>query len=117
MSTIRPKITDDPMYQLLREERIEEFNELRKNGEKLDFSYCDFRNLDLRGMNAANIDFSHAYFRQSDLRGIDFSQSRLEGSSINSARISGVYFPVALSADEITLSLLHGTRMRYRYNK
>ncbi len=114
---IRPKITDNPMYQLLREENIKEFNAQRKSDEKLDFSYCDFRNLDLRGMNAEGIDFSHAYFRQADLRGIDFSQCRMEGSSINSARISGTYFPMALSADEITLSLLHGTRMRYHYHK
>ena len=114
---IRPKITDDPMYQLLREEDIKEFNVRRKEGGKLDFSYCDFRNLDLRGMNAEGIDFSHAYFRQADLRGVDFSQCRMQGTSINSARISGTYFPLALSADEITLSLLHGTRMRYRYHK
>lgn len=114
---IRPKITDDPMYQLLREEDIKGFNAQRKSNERLDFSYCDFRNLDLRGMNAEGIDFSHAYFRQADLRGVDFLQCRMEGSSINSARISGAFFPQALTADEITLSLLHGTRMRYRYNK
>ena len=34
-------------------------------------------------------------------------------ASINAAQISGAYFPTDLSASEIELSLLHGTRMRY----
>ena len=51
---------------------------------------------------------------EADLRGIDFRKARLEGASINAAKISGAYFPVELSAGEIELSLLHGTRMRYR---
>jgi hypothetical protein len=29
------------------------------------------------------------------------------------AKVSGVYFPTALSADEIRLSLDYGTRLRY----
>jgi hypothetical protein len=29
------------------------------------------------------------------------------------AKVSGVYFPAELSADEIRLSLDHGTRLRY----
>ena len=49
----------------------------------------------------------------SNLRGIDFSEARLEGASIHGAQISGVYFPAQLRADEISLSLEHGTRMRY----
>ena len=57
---------------------------------------------------------SDCYLRHADLRGVDFSQTRLQGASINGARISGTYFPPELSADEINLSLLHGTRMRYR---
>jgi len=74
---------------------------------------CDFRHLDLRGLDAEVIDFSNAYFRASDLRGIDFFKARLEGASINGARISGAFFPAELSADEIILSVEHGTRMRY----
>lgn len=110
----QPQIKNDPMYQLLREGLIEEFNRRKAQGESCDLSYCDFRNLDLRGMDARGLDLSNAYFRQTDLRGIDFSQSRLEGVSINGARISGVYFPKELSPDEIELSFAHGTRMRYR---
>ena len=44
----------------------------------------------------------------------DFRKANLEGASINAAKISGAYFPPELSASEIELSLLHGTRMRYQ---
>ena len=103
----------DPLYLLLREGRIEDFNGRKKLGEKTDLSHCDFRGLYLRGLDASGLDFSGAYFRQADLRGIDFSQCCLQGASINSAKISGTYFPKALSPAEITLSLLYGTKMRY----
>jgi uncharacterized protein YjbI with pentapeptide repeats len=109
----RLRILNDPLYQLLREGKIGEFNARKPAGAKLDFTNADFRNLELRGMDARGIDFSGSYFRQADLRGIDFRESRLEGVSINGAKISGVYFPAELSPEEITLSLLHGTRMRY----
>ena len=49
-----------------------------------------------------------------DRRSVDLRGARLEGASINAAKISGAYFPQELSASEIELSLLHGTRMRYR---
>jgi uncharacterized protein YjbI with pentapeptide repeats len=104
----------DRMYHLLREGLIVEFNSRNANGEKSDLTGCDFRNLDLRGLDAEGLDLSGSYFRQADLRGIDFTASRLEGASLNGARISGAYFPTELTAEEITLSLLHGTRMRYR---
>ena len=55
--------------------------------------------------------------RQSDLRSVDFRKARLEGASINAAKISGAYFPAELTASEIEISLLHGTRMRYRSEK
>ncbi len=38
----------------------------------------------------------------------------MEGASIAHAQISGTYFPEALSADEILMSLNFGTRLRYR---
>jgi uncharacterized protein YjbI with pentapeptide repeats len=47
------------------------------------------------------------------LRGVDFSKTNLEGASIHSARIAGAYFPPQIPADEILLSFMHGTRMRY----
>lgn len=101
------------MYRLLREGHIKEFNAARERGENSDLTQCNFRGIDLRGLNADNLDFSNCYFRQSDLRGINFSKARLEGASIHAAKISGAYFPPELSCDEITLSLIHGTCMRY----
>jgi len=65
-------------------------------------------------LDADGLDFSDCYFRQSDLRGVDFRNALLEGASINAAKISGTYFPADLTASEIELSLLHGSRMRYR---
>ena len=113
-STKRPVISDDPLYQLLRDGKVKEFNEQRTAGQTPDFSGLDFRGLDLRGIDAQGLDMSHGYFRQADLRGVDFSETRLEGASINAAKVSGTLVPRELSAEEITLSLLHGTRMRYR---
>ena len=108
------RISNDPMYRLLREGCIKEFNVKRAGGEPVDLTRCDFRGLDLRGLETDGLDFSECYFRQTDLRGIDFRKARLEGASINAAKISGAYFPLELSAGEIELSLLHGTRMRYQ---
>jgi uncharacterized protein YjbI with pentapeptide repeats len=117
MSSIRTsgsrlRISDDPLYQLLREGKISEFNTRRAAGAQVDLAGCDLRGLDLRGLDAAGLDCSDSYFRQADLRGIDFRHARLDGASINNAKISGTYFPASLSAAEIQLSLQFGTRMR-----
>lgn len=109
-----PVISDDPLYRLLREGQIEEFNQRVASGEQVDLTSCDFRHLNLQGLNTKGLDFSNSYFRQADLRGIDFSEClSLEGASIHAAKISGVYFPKQISAEEVLLSLEHGTRMRY----
>lgn len=108
-----PKITQNPMYQLLRHEKVQEFNDRRAAGEKVDLAYCDFRSLDLRGLNAKGLDLTGAYFRGADLRGVDFSETMLDGVSIATAKISGVKFPLEIPAQEIMLSLQFGTRMRY----
>ena len=104
---------DDPMYRLLRDGNIETFNSEKEKATKVDLSDCDFRSVDLKGMNAAGVDFSGCYFRQADLRGVDFSEANLRGASINGSKVSGAYFPKQLTALEIELSLIHGTRMRY----
>jgi uncharacterized protein YjbI with pentapeptide repeats len=114
MSNESPQIKDDPMYRLLREGEVDEFNARHAAGEACDLRGCDFRTLDLRKLHARGLDLRDCYFRQADLRGVDFSEANLEGASINAAKISGAYFPHELSADELTLSLTHGTRMRYR---
>jgi uncharacterized protein YjbI with pentapeptide repeats len=114
MSNQSPQIKDDPMYQLLRDGDTEEFNTRRAAGESCDLTGCDFRTLDLRKLDAKGLDLRDCYFRQTDLRGVDLSEANLEGASINAAKISGAYFPKQLSAEELNLSLTHGTRMRYR---
>ncbi|MGE0386244.1 MAG: pentapeptide repeat-containing protein [Gammaproteobacteria bacterium] len=109
----RPRISDDPLYQLLREGDIKEFNRRRAAGEACVVAGCDLSRLDLRGMDARGLDFSDCYFRMSDVRGIDFRQSRLEGSSFAAANVSGCYFPPELRAEELQCSIAHGTRVRY----
>ena len=113
MSTT-PIIKTDPLYRLLREGKVDVFNQEKARGKSCDLTNCDLRGLDLRGLDADGLDFSGSYFRQADLRGVDLSKTRMQGASIHSARIAGAYFPPEISAEEIQLSLIHGTRMRYR---
>ena len=114
MSTITPQIKDNELYRLLREGKVKDFNSRLENGESCDLTSADFRSVDLTGLNADGLNLSNCYFRMSNLRGIDFSNTQLEGASIHGAQISGVYFPATLEADEILLSLEHGTRLRYK---
>jgi len=104
---------DDALYMLIRDGKIDAFNQARSEGMSYDLTGADFRGVSLRGIDAAGVDFSNCYFRQADLRGLDLSQANLHGASIHAAKISGVLFPTGLRADEITLSLVHGTRLRY----
>ena len=113
MPQTAPEFKDNEMYRLLRDEKIEEFNQRKEAGEACDLVGADFRTVVLTGINAAGLDLSNCYFRSCDLRGIDFSNSKLDGASIHDARISGTLFPISLRAEEIALSLNHGTRMRY----
>lgn len=109
-----PQIKDNEMYRLLREGKVEEFNQRKEAGENCDLSGADFRSVSLVGLNADGLDMSNSYFRMSNLRGTDLRQANLEGASIHGAQISGAYFPAALDATEIELSLQHGTRLRYK---
>jgi uncharacterized protein YjbI with pentapeptide repeats len=110
----QPVERSDTLYQLLREDRAEEFNRLRAQGAACDLRGANLRGLDLRKLDAAGLDLRDCYLRQADLRGVDLSCARLEGASIKGAKISGAYFPRELPAAEIELSLQHGTRMRCR---
>ncbi len=110
----KPEIKQETMHQLLRGGKIEEFNSRRGAGEACDLVNADLRGLDLRCMDAKGLDMSNTFLRQTDLRGLDLSQTLLEGASISGAKISGTYFPKGLSPEELTLSLVHGTRLRYR---
>ena len=109
----QPRISQDPMYQILRGENVQEFNARRAEGAQCDMRGVDLRGLDLRNLNADGLDFTDAYFHGADLRGIDFRNSRLEGVSFMTANISGCYFPKELRAEEILASVSHGIRVRY----
>ncbi|MCL6414109.1 pentapeptide repeat-containing protein [Aestuariirhabdus sp. Z084] len=109
-----PQIKDDPLYQLLREEKIDEFNQQRSQGVSGDLSGSDLRGLDLRGMIAAGLDMSGCYFRNTDIRGIDFTSTNLNGASFKGAKISGCFFPVEIHVDELMFSMEHGIRVRYQ---
>jgi uncharacterized protein YjbI with pentapeptide repeats len=106
------RIPDDPLYQLLREGQVKAFNEQKASGVEIALQDCDFRNCDLKGLDARGLDFSGCYFRNADLRGIDFRETRLVGASFHNAQISGCYFPESLRAEELTMSVVHGTRIR-----
>ncbi|PHS71570.1 MAG: hypothetical protein COB23_00945 [Methylophaga sp.] len=109
-----PVISDDPLYRLLREGKVAEFNQRILAGETAVLAGCDFRHINLQGINTEGLDFTDSYFRQADLRGVDFSPCKsMEGASIHAAKISGTYFPGEMRAEEILLSLEHGTRLRY----
>jgi len=107
-----PEIKKDAMYQLLRDGKIKEFNHYKSKGKTCDLTHCDFRTIDLQGLDASGLDMSNSYFRNADLRGIDLSTTKLDGASIHDAKISGAYFPNKFSSDEITMSLIRGTRLR-----
>jgi uncharacterized protein YjbI with pentapeptide repeats len=113
MSEGKPRKPADPLYQLLREGRGEEFNRRRKAGEKCDLRGSDLRGLDLREIDVGGIDFSDCYFRQTDLRGLDLRTCRMEGASLHAAHVSGAYFPRELTAAEVDMSVRLGTRLRY----
>lgn len=108
------RFPDDPLYQLLRDEKIQAFNEQRKSVDSIDFHDCDFRGLDLRRLNAKGINFSGCYFRAADLRGIDFREANMDGVSLASSQVSGCFFPVNIDANEISVSVDKGIRMRAR---
>lgn len=112
-----PRISDDPLYQLLREDDVEGFNVARSQGQPCDLAGCDFKGLDLRGLILQNINIENAYFRSADLRGIDFRGCNLNGASFADAKISGCFFPEEITAAEIQLSVTMGTRIRHNLNK
>lgn len=110
----QPSQLDSPLYRLLRSEDIAGFNAQKPHSGEIDLCGGDFRGLDLRALDTQRVNFRDAYFRGSDLRGLDLRDAQLEGASLAHAQISGTYFPIELSADEILMSVNFGTRLRYR---
>ena len=112
MST--PQFLDNEMFALLREDRVEEFNQRIEAGEPPpNLNGANLRGCDLRGLKTAGMDLGNAYLRGADLRGLDLRNTNLEGASIRKTQLSGTFFPKELSAQEILMSFKHGTRLRY----
>jgi uncharacterized protein YjbI with pentapeptide repeats len=98
---------------LLRDGQLDQFNK-RAEKEIPDLENADLRMVDLRAANLRQANLEGAYLRNADLRGVDLSEANLDGASIHEARISGALFPRDILADELTLSVWKGTRMRAR---
>lgn len=99
---------------LIQEERALDFNNLiEANGGVVDLSGAHLRAYDLRKFNLSKANLSGAYLRAADIRSCDLSGANLEGASMKEAKVSGVLFPRDLSAHEIQMSLMHGTRLRH----
>jgi len=98
---------------LLVDSKFDEFNRLAGE-EAPDLESCDLRGLDLSKANLSKANLRSAYLRYADLRGLDLFYADMDGASIHEAKISGVRFPPSLAADEISMSLHLGTRMRAR---
>ncbi len=104
----------DPMYLLLREGLVDEFNQRKAAGETCEIKGSDLTHADLRKLQPEGLDMSDCQLHSADLRGLDLRHTQLEGASILGAKISDAFFPAGISAEEINLSLVHGTRMRCR---
>ena len=59
---IKPVIKPDPLYQMLRQEDVDQFNSSRDSLDTSELTGGDYRGRDLRKMNARGLDFSNAYF-------------------------------------------------------
>lgn len=106
-------MADTQALTLLQEERYSDFNRYVDNANGVvDLSGAHLKGYDLRRCRIERANLSGAYMRSADLRGLDLSQATFDGASIKEARISGVLFPRDLSANEIRLSILYGTRLR-----
>ena len=103
---------DKQLGQLLLDGEIGAFNQTREKTGAYSLAGLDLSGVDLRNINARGLDMRDCHLGHADLRGIDFSETDLGGASISCAKIAGTLFPQNLSAEEITLSLVHGTRMR-----
>lgn len=106
--------TTDALAQLLREGRVDAFNGRVAESGPADLTHANLRMADLRGADLNGACLAGAYLRAADLRGQDLSTCDMEGASLSGAKVSGVRFPDNLPADEITMSLAHGTRLRVR---
>ena len=107
-----PRFPQDPAFKLLRVGEVDAFHKNIEDRDVVDFTGADLRGTDFRKVDLSKIILRDAYLRDADLRGCDLRHLDLEGVSLQSAKIGGAYFPDNLAANEIRMSLRHGTRLR-----
>ena len=108
-------MVDKRALELIQEERALEFNNYVEGlGGAVDLSGAHLRAYDLRKFNLSKANLTGAYLRASDLRSCNLGEADLEGASMKEAKVSGVLFPPELDANELMMSLVHGTRLRVR---
>src|SRR5438477_12318770 len=106
------KFKEGPLVLMLRDGKIDEFNQAARQTESVDLSGANLRGLDLRQAHLCKADMTNAYCHTTDLRGVDLSHAIVEGASFHRARISGAYFPSGVSAEELKMSVDLGARIR-----
>jgi uncharacterized protein YjbI with pentapeptide repeats len=113
----RPRFLEDDTFRSLRAGDLDGFATRIARQTVVDFSNADFRGTDFRRADLSKVVLRGAYLKDADLRGVDLRQMDLEGCSLHNAKIGGTYFPECLSAAEIQMSVLYGTRIRMRANR
>jgi len=108
----KPTFPDDPAFKCLRSGEIKEFHRLIAGRDVVDFSGTDLRGTDFRGADLSKVLLRDAYLRDANLSGCDLRQMDLCGANLHGAHIGGAYFQANLSAEEIMMSVQHGTRLR-----
>src|SRR5688500_3231478 len=107
-----PRFVNHPAYRCLRVGDVAGFHRYVSDSESVDFCGADLRGVDLRKTDLTKVILRDAYLKDADLRGQDLRQVDLEGCSLRNAKVGGVFFPANIRADEILMSLQHGTRIR-----
>lgn len=90
------------LLKLLREGKIEQFNELRAqfNLSRLDFSYVNLESADLRHVNLSNTDLFHtnlsfAYFKDANLEGANLALTNLSAANLQNANLDSAILAAA----------------------
>lgn len=107
-----PHPIDHSAYRCLRIGDIAGFNHYGDEEEEVDLTGADLRGVDLRKADLRRVILRGAYLKDADLRGQDLRHLDLAGCSIRNAKVGGVFFPASIRAEEIIMSLQHGTRLR-----
>lgn len=111
-SACTPKFLNHPAYRCLRVGDVAGFHRYGNEEETVDLAGADLRGVDLRKADLRKVILRGAYLKDADLRGQDLREHDLDGCSLRNAKIGGVFFPDNIRAEEIIMSVQHGTRIR-----